>query len=63
LIRAQAIFACPRCGTIRAGDPGPPPWCRHGDIELPAARMKEKPLDYLEKLGLSLAEVVTWGVA
>jgi hypothetical protein len=32
-------YCCPRCGIVR--DAGvTPPWCRHGDVSLPATRMK-----------------------
>lgn len=31
-------FVCPRCGIVRDAEDAP--WCRHGDITLPARRME-----------------------
>jgi hypothetical protein len=50
---ALEVFACPHCGIVRLLSPEPsPPWCRHGDPSIVAARMKPKGHDYLDRLGI-----------
>lgn len=55
----MSVYRCKRCGMHRLSDR--PPWCRHGDIELPAARMEECPPWWVRMLGFSLDEIASWG--
>lgn len=58
---SEAPFQCKRCGMMRLGDLESAPWCRHGDVELPAERMTEVSDSFLAQISLTREQLAEWG--